>query len=180
MFNVKSTVSIASQKHNHNSQYRSGGLKHMKVNWKKLQLQDVKNMEIERENRILLQKMQKIYNQRPVQAYPAGGIKWRNHPQQPSYVVGGGRNGQAIDDSLIEASKQFHRKNYQLKRKLKKEKIDLENQRMLQRLQNKKSIYDIDKWQHEESKRQRLLKRVSKEPRQGPVGFGIKDSVFVD
>ena len=51
---------------------------------------------------------------------------------------------------------------------------------MLQRLQNKKSIYDIDKWQHEESKRQRLLKRVSKEPRQGPVGFGIKDSVFVD
>lgn len=47
----------------------------------------------------------------------------------------------------MEASKENHRRNTQLKRKWKKEKIDQENRRMLERLQNKKSIYNIDKWE---------------------------------
>ncbi len=41
----------------------------------------------------------------------------------------------------------------------------VENQKILQRLQNKKSVYDIDKWQREEDQRQKLLRRVSKEPK---------------
>jgi len=40
---------------------KSAHLKHVKINWKKKQLQEEKCSEIERENRILLEKMKKIY-----------------------------------------------------------------------------------------------------------------------
>ena len=50
---------------------KGAGLKHIKVNWKKKQQQEEKSTEIERENRILLEKMRKIYK-KPVNG--KGGI----------------------------------------------------------------------------------------------------------
>ena len=56
-------------------------------------------MEIERENRILLTKMQKIYNSKPAQGHPSSH-KYRYPGQQnANYIVGGNRTGAAIDDS---------------------------------------------------------------------------------
>ena len=40
---------------------KAAGLKHVKINWKKKQQQEEKSTEIERENRILLEKMRRIY-----------------------------------------------------------------------------------------------------------------------
>ena len=43
------------------SKPKTSSLKHLKVNWKKQQLQEDKFTEIERENRILLEKMRNIH-----------------------------------------------------------------------------------------------------------------------
>jgi len=40
---------------------KAAGLKHVKINWKKMQQEEEKTTEIERENRILLEKMRRIY-----------------------------------------------------------------------------------------------------------------------
>ena len=41
-----------------------------------------------------------------------------------------------------------------------------ENLIMLNRLQKKKSTFDINKWEKDESERQKILKRVSHMPKQ--------------
>lgn len=52
---------MASDVPKHSSKPKTSSLKHLKFNWKKQQLQEDKITEIERENRILLEKMRNIH-----------------------------------------------------------------------------------------------------------------------
>jgi hypothetical protein len=123
--------------------------------------------EIERENRILLEKMTTIMSQKPkVPEYSSRSIVFPNpssHRQyghnksnisqgrsrensrmssQGSHSPASSRSGSANNRSL----------NYEA-RKRETAKIRDENFNMLQRLRSKKSVYNVNKWEEEDSKR---------------------------
>lgn len=111
--------------------------KHLKSRAKKEQMLEDRYTEIERENRILLEKMTSIM-QKPNRTTTSFSTD-RFGPQTANPAK-----------SLNRAS-----------RKQELLKITLENQAILRRLQDKGSNYNVAKWEHEHSERQELLKNIS-------------------
>lgn len=114
--------------------------KHLKSRAKKEQMLEDRYTEIERENRILLEKMTSIM-QKPNRTSTSFSTDRFNGPPQPT------------KKSLNRAS-----------RKQELLKITLENQAILRRLQDKESNYNVARWENEHRHRQELLKNMSEYP----------------
>lgn len=114
--------------------------KHLKSRAKKEQMLEDRYTEIERENRILLEKMTSIMQK----------------PNRTSTSFSTDRFAQ----QTLAAKKSLNR----AQRKQELLKITLENQAILRRLQDKSSNYNVAKWEHEHRARQDLLKNMSEYP----------------
>jgi len=115
--------------------------KHLKSRAKKEQMLEDRYTEIERENRILLEKMTSIM-QKPNRTSTSFSTERFNLS-----------SGAAIKKSLNRES-----------RKQELLKITLENQAILRRLQDKNSNYNVARWENEHRVRQDLLKNMSEYP----------------
>lgn len=115
--------------------------KHLKSRAKKEQMLEDRYTEIERENRILLEKMTSIM-QKPNRTSTSFSSDRFNLPPNP-----------VSKKSLNRAS-----------RKQELLKITLENQAILRRLQDKSSNYNVARWENEHRQRQDLLKNMSEYP----------------
>jgi hypothetical protein len=114
--------------------------KHLKSRAKKEQMLEDRYTEIERENRILLEKMTSIM-QKPNRTSTSFST------ERFGVVSAGNKK------SLNRAS-----------RKQELLKITLENQAILRRLQDKGSNYNVTKWEYDHTRRQDLLKNMSEYP----------------
>ena len=128
--NVKPTIDIRKPKN----------FKHLKSRAKKEQMLEDRYTEIERENRILLEKMTSIMQK----------------PNRTSTSFSQDRFAQ----QTLAAKKSLNR----AQRKQELLKITLENQAILRRLQDKGSSYNVAKWEHEHRARKDLLKNMSEYP----------------
>lgn len=128
---VKPTISLRKPK----------TFKHLKSRAKKEQMLEDRYTEIERENRILLEKMTSIMQKPNRTSTSFNNDRFTNYP------------GFVSKKSLNRAS----RKQQLLK-------ITLENQAILRRLQDKNSNYNVARWEHEHKQRKDLLKNMSEYP----------------
>jgi len=103
---------------------------HLKVNKKKNQLYETKLTEIERENRILLEKLTNIMKA------PAKLPAPEKHPRS--------LNRETRKKELV--------------------KITIENQAILKRLKEQKSMYDHNSWLNERKRHETYLKNISEYP----------------
>lgn len=128
--NVKPTIDIRKPKN----------FKHLKSRAKKEQMLEDRYTEIERENRILLEKMTSIM-QKPNRTSTSFS--------QDRFQIG-----------ALPTKKSLNR----AARKQELLKITLENQAILRRLQDKSSNYNVARWENEFRQRQDLLKNMSEYP----------------
>ncbi|CAD8055576.1 unnamed protein product [Paramecium primaurelia] len=114
---------------------------------KKLQLQEERFTEIERENRILLEKIQNIMNNERKRATS----NWQNNN---------------MTASNFNQSQSVHRKQSLNKEKRKKElvRITIENQRLMNRLVTKKPNYNTKIILKQTSKQQQLVQQIAEYP----------------
>lgn len=130
--NIKPTINMRKPK----------AFKHLKSRAKKEQMLEDRYTEIERENRILLEKMTSIMQK----------------PNRTSTSFSHDRfNNQS---GFIASKKSLNR----AQRKQELLKITLENQAILRRLQDKNSNYNVARWENEHRQRQDLLKNMSEYP----------------
>lgn len=115
--------------------------RHVKLNHKKGQMQEDRYTEIERENRILLEKMTNILQQ---------NRKKRKESQKLSRL------------SLHRESLTSNLK----KRHFDQLKITTENQNLLKRLQDKRATYSVMKWKNENMERRKILNNICEYPYQ--------------
>lgn len=137
--NVKPTIDLKKPKN----------FKHLKSRAKKEQMLEDRYTEIERENRILLEKMTSIM-------------------QKPNRTSTSFSNDRFTLPSAISQKKSLNR----AQRKQELLKITLENQAILRRLQDKGSNYNVARWEHEHRRRQDLLKNMSEYPEDMDRKFG--------
>jgi len=130
--NVKPTINLKKPK----------AFKHLKSRAKKEQMLEDRYTEIERENRILLEKMTSIMQK----------------PNRTSTSFSNDRF--ASTSGFINSKKSLNR----AQRKQELLKITLENQAILRRLQDKNSNYNVARWENEHRQRQDLLKNMSEYP----------------
>lgn len=128
--NVKPTIDLKKPKN----------FKHLKSRAKKEQMLEDRYTEIERENRILLEKMTSIMQK----------------PNRTSTSFSTDRFG----STTVQPKKSLNK----AARKQELLKITLENQAILRRLQDKSSNYNVAKWEHEHRARLELLKNMSEYP----------------
>lgn len=115
--------------------------KHLKSRAKKEQMLEDRYTEIERENRILLEKMTSIMQKPNRTSTSFSQDRFANYP-------------------AFQTKKSLNRQQ----RKQELLKITLENQAILRRLQDKNSNYNVAKWEHEHKMRKDLLKNMSEYP----------------
>lgn len=114
--------------------------KHLKSRAKKEQMLEDRYTEIERENRILLEKMTSIM-------------------QKPNRT-----SSSFSSERFALQSAQMKKSLNRASRKQELLKITLENQAILRRLQDKNSNYNVARWEHDHKLRQDLLKNMSEYP----------------
>jgi hypothetical protein len=115
--------------------------KHLKSRAKKEQMLEDRYTEIERENRILLEKMTSIM-------------------QKPNRTTSQSFSNERFAIQSAQMKKSLNRAS----RKQELLKITLENQAILRRLQDKNSNYNVARWEHDHKQRQDLLKNMSEYP----------------
>ncbi len=115
--------------------------KHPKSRAKKEQMLEDRYTEIERENRILLEKMTSIMQKPNRTSTSFSQDRFANYP---SFQTKKSLNRQQRKQELL--------------------KITLENQAILRRLQDKNSNYNVAKWEHQHKRRKDLLKNMSEYP----------------
>ncbi|EAR87513.2 hypothetical protein TTHERM_00069200 (macronuclear) [Tetrahymena thermophila SB210] len=124
-------------------------------NKKKIQLMEDKYTEIERENRILLEKITKIMN-------PPKTTSNKNQYQDQSVMNRLSRNN---NYSTIQQSSYTKKKSLnQLNRRKELLSIMEENKKILERIKSRKSEYDHRKWEEDHKKNEVLLHKISEYP----------------
>ncbi|KAL4466041.1 hypothetical protein ABPG74_004278 [Tetrahymena malaccensis] len=124
-------------------------------NKKKIQLMEDKYTEIERENRILLEKITKIMN-------PPKTTSNKNQYQDQSVMNRLSRNN---NYSTIQQSSYTKKKSLnQLNRRKELLGIMEENKKILERIKSRKSEYDHRKWEEDYKKNEVLLHKISEYP----------------
>lgn len=129
-----------------------------KKNPKKQQMIEDRYTEIERANRILLEKMSHIINNKKVvvvKQWDSNANKMNNSLYAPSIDAKHSLNGE--------------------KRKRELYRINYENHKLLQRLQDKKSSYNVASWEYERVEKEKLMRNISTHPQ--VIGFTRHRSV---
>lgn len=111
--------------------------------------------EIERENRILLEKMTNILQS-------TKGVTGISHTQNPSTSILPPINVQNSHISTVVGKRSLNREY----RKKELMKITQENQRILQRLQEKQPYYNVTRWAKEDQARKAILHNICEYPYQ--------------
>ncbi|CDW81952.1 UNKNOWN [Stylonychia lemnae] len=135
---IKPTVEIREP-----SQY-----KHLKKKLKKTQMLEDRYTEIERENRILLEKMTNIM---------------QNNNKNASFPLSAGSVNAIQTASTQSTTQALGLQKKSLNREARKRellKITMENQAFLRRLQDKQPNYNVYRWEEEEQDRKKILKNI--------------------